>query len=179
MTSGTAFLLRRVLKEKGLDYPKDYSLVNVGGSGPALIAVSTGNVAAGILSVPLNFRAQEMGLNLIGKVSDVFPNYLLSSFSVRREWANRNRPQVGRFLRALLQARKWLGEDRDGAAQFLAAELQMKPDTARKGLDYYIDNRAWEPDLGVDVDGLKAVVEIYAEQADLKGPLPDARNTSI
>jgi len=85
LTSGTAFLLRRVLKEKGLEYPKDYSLVNVGGSGPSLIALSTGNVAAGILSVPLNFRAQEMGLNLIGKVSDVFPNYLLSSFSVRRD----------------------------------------------------------------------------------------------
>ncbi len=175
LTSGTAFLLRRVLKEKGLEYPKDYSLVNVGGSGPALIAVSTGNVAAGILSVPLNYRAQEMGLNLIGKVSDVFPNYLLSSFSVRREWATRNRPQVVRFLRALLQARKWLGEDRNAAAQFLAAELQMKPDEARKGLDYYIDNRAWETDLSVDVEGLKAVVEVYAEQVELKGPLPDAK----
>ena len=34
LTSGTAFLLRRVLKANGLDYPKDYSLVNVGGSGP-------------------------------------------------------------------------------------------------------------------------------------------------
>ncbi|HYJ15369.1 MAG TPA: ABC transporter substrate-binding protein [Candidatus Limnocylindria bacterium] len=175
LTSGTAFLLRRVLKEKGLEYPKDYSLVNVGGSGPSLIALSTGRVAAGILSVPISFRAAEMGLNLIGKVSDVFPNYLLSSFSVRREWANHNRPQVVRFLRALLQARKWLGENRDGAAQFLAAELQMKPDQARKGLDYYIENRAWEPDLGVDVEGLKSVVEIYAEQVELKGPLPDPK----
>lgn len=87
LTSGTAFLLRRVLKAKGLEYPKDYSLVNVGGSGPALLALSSGNVAAAILTVPLNFKAQQMGLNLIGAVSDVFPNYLLSSFSVRREWA--------------------------------------------------------------------------------------------
>jgi hypothetical protein len=39
LTSGTAFLLRRVLREKGLEYPKDYSLVNVGGSGPSLIAL--------------------------------------------------------------------------------------------------------------------------------------------
>lgn len=175
ITSGTAFLLRRVLKEKGLEYGKDYSLVNVGGSGPAMIAISTGKVAAGILSVPLSFRAQEMGLNLIGKVSDVFPNYLLSSFSVRRQWAEKNRPQVVDFLRALLNARKWLGDDRQMAAQFLAAELQMTPDDARKGLDYYIDNRAWETDLGVDVVGLKAVVEVYAEQVELRGPPPDAK----
>jgi ABC-type nitrate/sulfonate/bicarbonate transport system substrate-binding protein len=172
LTSGTAFLLRRVLKEKGLEYPKDYSLVNVGGSGPALIAVSTGNVAAGIISVPLNFKAQEMGLNVIGKVSDVFPNYLLSSFSVRRGWAEQHRPQVVSLLVALLRARKWLGEDRASGADFLAHELQMKPATARKGLDYYIDNHAWGKDLQVDLDGLKSVIEVYAEQVNLKGPLP-------
>jgi len=175
LNSSTAFLLRRVLKEKGLDYPKDYSLANVGGSRSILIALSTGKVAAGVLSVSLQSRAQEMGLNFIGKISDVFPNYLLSSVSVRRAWANRNRPQVVRFLRALLRARKWLGEERDAATQLLAAELQMKPDAARKGLDYYIDNRVWEPDLGVDVEGLKTIVEMYAEQADLKGPLPDPK----
>jgi len=175
LTSGTAFLLRRTLKEKGLEYPKDYSLVNVGGSGPALIAINTGKVAAGIISVPLSFRALDMGLNLIGKVSDVFPNYLLSSFSVRREWAEQHRPEVVRFLRALLQARKWLEDDRDGASQFIAGELKMKPDVARKGLDYYLDNGAWGTNLGVDIEGLNAVVEIYAEQAGLKGPLPDPK----
>lgn len=34
LTSGTAFLLRRVLKEKGLEYPKDYSLVTSAGAAP-------------------------------------------------------------------------------------------------------------------------------------------------
>jgi ABC-type nitrate/sulfonate/bicarbonate transport system substrate-binding protein len=58
LTSGTAFLLGRVLKAKGLEYPKDYSLVNVGGSGPALLALNSGNVAAAILAVPLNFKPQ-------------------------------------------------------------------------------------------------------------------------
>ena len=48
----------------------------------------------------------------------------------------------------------------------------MKPKLARKGLDYYLEHRAWEPDLSIDVDGLKTVIEIYAEQADMKGPIP-------
>ena len=172
LTSGTAFLLKRVLKAHGLEYPRDYSLVNVGGSGPALIALSTGKVAAGILSVPISFRAQEMGLNLIGKVSDVFPNYLLSSFSVRRKWASEHRQEVVRFVKALLQARKWLEDNRTTGAEFLAQELKLKPELARLGLDYYLEHRAWAPDLSIDLNGLKTVIEVYAEQADIKGPIP-------
>jgi ABC-type nitrate/sulfonate/bicarbonate transport system substrate-binding protein len=171
LTSGTAFLLRRVLKANGLEYPKDYSLVNVGGSGPSLIAIASGNVAAGILSVPLNFRARHLGLSVIGKVTDVFPNYLLSSFSVRRRWAQDHRAEVVKFLKALLKARKWLEENRNDAAAFLANELKLKPVLARQGLDYYLDHRAWEPDLGVNLEGLKAVLKVYSEQADAPGPL--------
>jgi ABC-type nitrate/sulfonate/bicarbonate transport system substrate-binding protein len=172
LTSGTAFLLRRVLKTKGLEYPRDYTLVSVGGSGPSLMALSAGKIDAGILSVPLSFKAQQMGLNLIGKASDVFPNYLLSSFSVRREWAEAHRADVVQFLKALLHARHWLEEYRDDATAFLAQDLKMKPALARRGLDYYIENRAWEPDLGIDLEGLKTVVEVYAEQAGMEGPPP-------
>jgi ABC-type nitrate/sulfonate/bicarbonate transport system substrate-binding protein len=172
LTSGTAFLLKRVLKTRGLAYPKDYTLVNVGGSGPAFTALSAGRIDAAILAVPISFRAQEMGFNLIGKVTDVFPNYLLSSFSVRREWAAAHRGEIVSFLKAVLQARRWLEENRKAGAEFLAKELEMKPKLAEQGLDYYLTHRAWEPDLNIDLDGLKTVVEIYAEQADIKGPIP-------
>jgi ABC-type nitrate/sulfonate/bicarbonate transport system substrate-binding protein len=173
LTSGTAFLLKRVLKSKGLEYPRDYNLVNVGGSGPAFTALGTGNIAAAILAVPINFRAQEMGFNLIGKATDVFPNYLLSSFSVRRGWAEAHRKEVVHFLKAVLQARKWLDENREAGAEFLAKELDIKPKLARKGLDYYLASKAWEPDLSIDIDGLKTVVDIYAEQAKLAGGAPN------
>ena len=103
LTSGTAFLLRRMLKAHGLEYPGDYTLISVGGSGPAFTALSTGQIAAAILAVPINFHAQEMGFNLIGKVTDTFPNYLLSSFSVRRDWAKAHRSEVVRFLKAVLR----------------------------------------------------------------------------
>jgi NitT/TauT family transport system substrate-binding protein len=175
LTSGTAFLLRRVLKVRGLEYPKDYTLVSVGGSGPSLMALSSGKIDASILAVPLNFKAQQMGFNLIGKVTDVFPNYLLSSFSVRREWAAAHRREVVQFLRGLLRARRWLEENRSDAVAFLANNLEMKTPLAQQGLDYYLEHRAWEPDLSINLEGLKAVIEVYAEQAELKGPIPDAK----
>lgn len=49
----------------------------------------------------------------------------------------------------------------------------MKPALARKGLDYYLDHRAWGTSLRIDLEGLKTVVEVYAEQTDLRGPPPN------
>ena len=132
LTSGTAFLLRRILKAQGLEYPKDYKLVNVGGSGPAFTALTTGNIAAAILAVPINFRAQEMGFNLIGKVTDVFPNYLLSSFSVRRSWAEAHRSEFVRFLKAVLQARRWLEENKKAGPNSYPRNWKLNPSSPKK-----------------------------------------------
>ena len=35
------------------------------------------------------------------------------------------------------------------------------------------ETRSWEPDLGIDMDGLKTVVDIYAEHAKLPGGPPN------
>jgi len=75
-------------------------------------------------------------------------------------------------LKAVLRARRWLEDDRKAAVEFLAKDLDLKPKLAEQGLDYYLGQRAWEPDLNIDLDGLKTVIEVYAEQADMKGALP-------
>ena len=46
LTAGTAFAFRRVLKAKGLEYPRDYKLINVGGTPQALAALASGQIAA-------------------------------------------------------------------------------------------------------------------------------------
>jgi NitT/TauT family transport system substrate-binding protein len=173
LTSGTAFVLRRVLKIKGLEYPRDYSLLNIGGTAPSFAALSAGRIAAAMQAAPYSFQAQEAGFNVIGKVADVLPNYLLSAYSVRRSWAEKNRPQVVRFLKAVLRAKKWFEEDKKAAAQFLAKEFQLTPNLAEKGLDYYLTTHAWHPDLEIEMDGLKSVIDVYAEQAAMKGPIPN------
>ncbi|HEY7167102.1 MAG TPA: ABC transporter substrate-binding protein [Candidatus Binatia bacterium] len=173
LTSGTAFVLRRALKTKGLEYPRDYKLLNVGGTPSAFAAMSAGQISAAMLAVPNAFQAQEAGFNLIGRIADIFPTYLLSCYSVRRSWAEKNRPQVVRFLKAVLRARKWFEEDRKSAVQFLAKEFELKPSLAEQGLDYYLTHLAWPPNFDIDMDGIKAVIDIYAEQTGSKGPPPN------
>ncbi|HEV8719876.1 MAG TPA: ABC transporter substrate-binding protein, partial [Candidatus Binatia bacterium] len=42
LTSGTAFVLRRALKIKGLEYPRDYKLLSVGGTTSSFAAMGAG-----------------------------------------------------------------------------------------------------------------------------------------
>ena len=172
LTSGTAFVLKRVLKIKGLEYPRDYKLLNVGGTASSFAALSAGQIAAAMQAVPNAFQAQDAGFNVIGRLADVFPNYLLSAYSVRRSWAEKNRPLVVRFLKAVVGAKKWFEQDKKSAVEFLAKEFQLSPSLAEKGLDYYLTNQAWHPELEIEMDGLKTVVDIYAEQTGMKGPIP-------
>ena len=173
LTSGTAFVLRRALKVKGLEYPRDYKLLNVGGTTSAFAAISAGQISAAMQAVPNAFQAQEAGFNVIGRLADVFPNYLLSAYSVRRSWAEKNRQLVVRFLKAVVRAKKWFEQDKKSAVEFLAKEFQLTPSLAEKGLDYYLTNQAWHPELEIELDGLKTVVDIYAEQTGMKGAVPN------
>ena len=63
LTGGTITALREALKLKGLEYPRDYKLLIVaGGSSANLAALQSGQIAATTVAVPLNYAAEESGL---------------------------------------------------------------------------------------------------------------------
>jgi ABC-type nitrate/sulfonate/bicarbonate transport system substrate-binding protein len=173
LTAGTAFALRRVLKAKGLEYPRDYKLINVGGSPQALTALASGQIAAAPLSLPLNYVAEEQGMNTIGRFIDVIPHYQLSVYSVRRSWAEENRPIVVRFMKAVALASRWLYGNKDAAVDLLAKEVRLKPEYARKGWEFYTEKGLWHRNGDVTLEGLQVVLQIYAEQNQLKGAAPN------
>jgi ABC-type nitrate/sulfonate/bicarbonate transport system substrate-binding protein len=78
ITSGTAFVLRRMMAAKGLQYPKDYNLVNVGPSAQSYLALTANRVDAALIAVPLSSDAAELGYNIIGRAADIIPNYQLT-----------------------------------------------------------------------------------------------------
>jgi NitT/TauT family transport system substrate-binding protein len=174
LTSGVTFALRHVLKVKGLEYPKDYKLLVIGGSPQTFAALTAGQIDAAALSLPLNYAAEELGFNEIGRFVDVIPNYQLASLSVKRSWAEKNRPILVRFMRSMIQTYHWIYQNKAQAVDFLAREMKLKPDHARRGWEFYTSSRMWHPDGDLNVEGLQAVVQIYAEQTQLKGPVPNA-----
>ena len=174
LTSGVTFALRQVLKLKGLEYPRDYKLLVIGGTPQTYAALVAGSIDAAALSLPVNYAAEEHGFNEIGRFVDVMPNYQLAALSTKRTWAEKNRPVLVRVMRAMAQTMRWIHQNKEPAATYLAKEMNLKLDHARRGWDFYTATKMWHPDGDVNLEGLQNVTQIYWEQSQSKGPVPSA-----
>ena len=134
LTSSTVTALKEALRQKGLEYPRDYKiLIIAGGSASNLTALQSGQITATTVAVPLSYAAEELGFNTLGRLLDAFPNFQAAAVVVRRSWAEKNRPILVRFMKAMVQSHRWLHDNRDAAVEFLSKELQLKPAHALKG----------------------------------------------
>lgn len=174
LTSGVTFALRQVLKVKGLEYPRDYKLLVIGGTPQTYAALSAGSIDAAALSLPVNYAAEEQGFNEIGRFVDVIPNYQLAALSTKRSWAEKNRGVLVRVMKAMAQTMHWIHQNKEPAVDYLAKEMNLKREHARRGWEFYTASKMWHPDGDLNVDGLQAVTQIYWEQTQSKGAMPSA-----
>src|SRR5262245_42951412 len=174
LTSGVTFALRQVLKVKGLEYPRDYKLLVIGGTPQTYAALTAGSIDAAALSLPVNYAAEEQGFNEIGRLIDVIPNYQLAALSTKRSWAEKNRPVLVRVMRAMAQTMRWIHQNKEPAVGYLAKEMNLKLEHARRGWEFYTSMKMWHPDSDVNVEGLQVVTQIYWEQTQSKGAVPSA-----
>jgi NitT/TauT family transport system substrate-binding protein len=174
LTSGVTFALRQVLKLKGLEYPRDYKLLVIGGTPQTYAALVAGSIDAAALSLPVNFAAEEQGFNEIGRFVDVIPNYQLAALSTKRSWAEKNRPVLVRVMRAMAQTMRWIHQNKEPASNYLAKEMNLKIDHARRGWEFYSATKMWHPDGDVNLEGLQNVTQIFWEQSQSKGTVPNA-----
>jgi ABC-type nitrate/sulfonate/bicarbonate transport system substrate-binding protein len=102
-----ALLLYKALKESGLG-KADYKVNPVGATGARLTAMTNdkSNVA-GILNVPFNFRAVAAGLKDLGTAYAAVGPYQSDSIVVMRDWAAAHRDTVVRYIKAVVEGRRW------------------------------------------------------------------------
>ena len=172
LTAGTGLVLRHVLKAKGLEYPRDYKLLVIGGTPQLFTALTSNQIAAAPLALPYNFAAEELGYHAIGSFMEVFPNFQLTVLAGSRAWSEKNRRLQVRFLKGYVRAIRWLQDNEAPATEFMIKEFGFKPAHARRAWQYYAGNKAWDYDGRVNMDGMKAVIQMTAEQNQSKGPLP-------
>ena len=84
LTSGTGFALRLVLKAHGLDYPRDYKLLNIGGATDRYQALTSGQISSTPVGLPLDLVAKQQGFNIIGYFTDDLPNFQFAGYFVKR-----------------------------------------------------------------------------------------------
>lgn len=171
LTSGTGFALRLVLKAHGLEYPRDYTLLNIGSAPDRYRALTSGQISSAPVGVPLEVVAQQQGFNILGYFADDVPNYQFNVYIVKRSWAEKNRPLVVRFMKAMASAMRWLMDNRDPACAYLAKEMAISVEHCRLGWEFNVAKRIWDRNADLNVEGVRTMIKIVAEINNQKEPL--------
>jgi len=172
LTSGTGFALRLVLKAHGMEYPRDYKLLNIGGASDRYQALTSRQISSAPVGVPLDLVAKQQGFNIIGYFADDQPNFQFNVYIVKRPWAEKNRSLVVRFMKAMAGTMRWMMDNRDAACTYLSKEMAISVDHCRYASDYNWKNRIWDRNADLNVEGVRTLIKITAEQGILKEPLP-------
>jgi ABC-type nitrate/sulfonate/bicarbonate transport system substrate-binding protein len=161
-----------MLKANGLEYPRDYAMLAIGGTADRWIAMRTANVAAGILSPPYTFVADEAGFVNLGSTAKYTPQFTQTVFNVRSEWAQEKKLVLVRFLRAILRAENWIYTQKEDTVKVIAKRFKFNDKYSEAAWRYFVGGHAIPKDGEIDQKGMEKVLQLLVEDGTMKPPLP-------
>jgi ABC-type nitrate/sulfonate/bicarbonate transport system substrate-binding protein len=175
-----ALLLYKALKNAGLN-KGDYAVNPVGGTTQRLDAMlkDKAHAAAAVMNVPFNFRAVAAGLKDLGSATKTIGSYQAGSVVVMRQWARDNSDTLVRYLKAIIEGRRWLLDpaNKAEAIKLVVDRVKLPPAVAEKAYAIVTDpTEGFNKDAHFDMDGFKNVLKLRAEiegQWGGKPPAPD------
>ena len=171
ITSDTV-LMKEMLKANGLEYPRDYALRPMGIMPDRLLAMQTGSIAAGILSPPYTFGADDMGLVNLGSTTKYTPNFVQTVFNVRADFAQDKKPLLIRFLRAILRGNQWIHNQKEDTVRTITKRLKFSEKHSEASWRYYINSNAIPKDGEITAKGMDKVMQLLIEDGTLTQPVP-------
>jgi ABC-type nitrate/sulfonate/bicarbonate transport system substrate-binding protein len=171
MTTGFAFVLRRMLAANGIA-EDEVEWVAAGGVMQRWQAMMAGTHGGTLLVTPFEFMSEGKGLHVLSKTSDVLDHYQGIVAAARRSWAAANGDDLAGFIAAYIEATNWLyaPANRSAAADILQAHLPQIPRAVaeRSATAYLAEEGGIVRDGGFDMAGIDAILELRAEY----GPAP-------
>jgi NitT/TauT family transport system substrate-binding protein len=168
----TRIFFERMLAPSGVD-PKDVDLIYAGATSARLAALQSGAADAAILTAPYNFHAEAAGFTNLGRTADTV-DMPFSGVSTNRDWAQRNKTTLEKFLAVYTESIAWLKDppNRQEAIDIMVSVSNLKADDVSKAYDFMIASGFIEPtgtiskaQLGKVVDALKTLGDIPADFA--------------
>jgi NitT/TauT family transport system substrate-binding protein len=173
LSGGATSILLAYLKTKGLIYPRDFSMALISGGTPArLSALESGAIAGAVLGIPFGDIAVDKGFPNLGDTMEVISQYQFNSININPAWAEKNRPSVVKFIKAHIEALRWIYDNPAAAAEFLTKEFGLQSTYARRGIDYYTKKKVYAVNGEVTMAGLKVNIQVQGQDGILKEPLP-------
>lgn len=173
LTGGATSILLAYLKSKGLVHPRDFSLSIIAGGTPARLGALDSNAIAGaVLGIPFADVALDKGFNRLGDTTEVIASYQFNNININPSWAEKNRAAVVSFIKAHIQALRWIFDHQGEAAEFVTREFGLQSKYAQRGIEYYTKNKVYPINGDVTLNGLKVNIEVQAQDGIIKGALP-------
>ncbi len=165
LTTGFAFVLRRLLERGGLA-EGEARLVRVGGTAQRMEALFAGRQAGTLLTVPLDAVAAQRGFNVLADPSEMLGAYQGLTFALPRDRAAADRPRLVAFLRAYLDALAWLyaPENKAEAVAIMVRNLpEVTPPLAEASHAAMLHPRTGFPRrAALDLPGIATVLSLRA-----------------
>jgi NitT/TauT family transport system substrate-binding protein len=118
--------LREALRHYNLTPDKDVTIVQAGGEGERLAALTARALDGAMLSGDQRFQAEKLGFHVVIDLSKLPIEYPNNGIIVRKEFARANRDIVKRFLRAWVEGTKVFKTDREVSLKVLGKYLRTK-----------------------------------------------------
>jgi hypothetical protein len=172
LRGGATSILLAYLKSKGLEYPKDFSLVVIsGGTSARLSALESGAIAAAVLGIPYSDIAIDQGFTRLGDTVEAIPSYQFNAININPSWAEKNRATVVKYLKAHIRSLHWIHEHPAEAAEFFTQEMGVKPPYSTTGVDYFTKNNIFPRDGAVTLEGLRVNLDVQQRDGLIKEPV--------
>jgi NitT/TauT family transport system substrate-binding protein len=118
--------LREALRHYNLTPDRDVTIVQAGGEGERLAALTARAVDGAMLSGDQRFQAEKLGFHVVIDLSKLPIEYPNNGIVVRKEFSRTNRVTVKRFLKAWVEGTKIFKTDRDVSLKVLGKYLKTK-----------------------------------------------------
>lgn len=162
-----AYGARLMAKAVGLNPDKDIVLVAIPDAGDRLTALQTGSVAAAMLSIPFNFKAEELGLRNLGGTAEIMRTPF-AGLGTSETKLRSNPSQVKRMIRATLKGMEYTQEPAnfDRVIGYLMEEFKLDRKTAE--LSHREMVKAFTKDGTTTDEAVKEEIEVIRAQGKIK-----------
>jgi ABC-type nitrate/sulfonate/bicarbonate transport system substrate-binding protein len=176
MTTGFAFVLRKMLALNGID-EREVTFERADGTMQRWEAMKAGKYAGTILRTPFDLMAERAGMRVLQRASALFHDYQGIVGTARRGWARENKDALARFIRAYLDALTWLFDaaNRQQAAEILQAGVpNMTAELASATCGVFLGPiGGFDPEARINVAGMRQVLELRSEYGRPQKKLSD------
>lgn len=169
--SETEFAAKEVLRRAGLNPDRDVTVMAVGPGANALSALKAKAVDGTVLNADEAAITRKLGFKSLVFVGDVMKNPF-SGFAAPVKKLKENPEEVRQWLRAMVRGIVHTRGHRDEVIELATREFAMERDVATAAVDDSIRSISRSNPGGVEVEGMKALVEIIKGQLKIKEATP-------